>query len=526
VTTLGPLAHWPAEIRELDERPVGTVLLDTAERIGDHPALIWPTETRLVEISYRQLATDATALAGRLRRAIGGEGTVGICAPACPEWIIAEYGAALAGMALVPIDPALTNIEIEHIVRTSSVAALLAGNEFRGASLRARLDRLESDVGLCRVYALECWRDLPTGVSAQLPVVDPTQPFLIQFTSGTTGKPKGAVLSHRAAYNCSRFGMERMAGTSSDVWLSFVPMHHVGGSVSVLLYILAVGGTVVLLPAFDPARVLELVERTAATTLCAVPTMLLALMEHPLFVSTDVSTIRLIQTGGTSVPAALIEQVEREFGCVVVNGYGQSEAPNSIFTSPTDDAETKGWTIGTPLPCREVRIADADGQTLGIGEPGELLMRSPLLMDGYVGVAGPTAGSGVDSDGWLHTGDVCSMDARGVFSIRGRLRDVIIRGGENIYPAEVEEVLLGHPAIAEIAVVGVADPQWGEVPVAFFRRSGDVAPSGLVLEQFARERLASFKVPRRWVEVDAFPVTAVGKVKKFELRSMIPSHDG
>jgi fatty-acyl-CoA synthase len=220
------------------------------------------------------------------------------------------------------------------------------------------------------------------------------------------------------------------------------------------------------------------------------------------------------------VPPSLIRRVEDAFGAVVVNAYGQSESPNAVQTSPTDDDLTRAETIGRPNPRREVRIVRPDGATADLGEPGELWMRSPLTMDRYVGVESEVSAQTLDSDGWLHTGDLCSIDKHGVLRIHGRLRDVIIRGGENIYPAEVEAVLLQHAAIADVAVIGFPDERWGEVPVACYRATAP-AVDHADLERFARERLASFKVPRRWVAVDALPLTASGKVKKFELKAWL-----
>jgi fatty-acyl-CoA synthase len=230
-------------------------------------------------------------------------------------------------------------------------------------------------------------------------------------------------------------------------------------------------------------------------------------------------------SGGSVVPTSLIRRVETAFGATVVNAYGQSESPSAIMTAPDDDDVTKAETIGRPLDQRDVRICRADGSTAAFGEVGELTMRSPMTMDGYRDVRDSAATRGGDRGtgevgpcGWLHTGDLCSMDARGVLRIHGRLREVIIRGGENIYPAEVEDVMLRHPAIADIAVVGVPDEHWGEVPVGCYRPVSGEHPSDIELTEFARDALAGFKVPRRWIAMEAFPLTAAGKVKKFALR--------
>ena len=518
---IGPEAFWPRdESIDLDSRPIGAVVHDRATRAPDAIAARWCSNGDLLTLTYAALADQADAFARRLRAAVRPGRSVAVCAATSIDWLLLEYGAALSGIPLVPVNPAFTDAEIEHVVTTADASVLFADEEFRGAALRERLEALAPRAGVDAVRLLRDWRALVPAGDA-LPDVEPTDPFLIQFTSGTTGRPKGAVLSHRAAFNCARLSMMRLGGTDEDRWLNVLPMHHVGGSVSVVLAVLSVGASVTLLPAFEPGAVLELMARTQATILGGVPTMQLALLEHESFARADLSALRIVQSGGTTVPPSLIRRVEQAFGAAVVVAYGQSESPNAIQTQITDDEFTKAQTIGTPLPHRDVRIADAGGQTMKIDEIGELLMRSPMVMDRYLAVDAAAALGTLDAQGWLHTGDLCSMDERGVVTIHGRVRDVIIRGGENIYPAEVEEVMLRHSAIADVAVVGVADDRWGEVPVACYRPGAGAAPAPADLERHARASLAPFKVPRRWVRCDAFPLTASGKVKKFELRAQL-----
>ncbi len=459
-------------------------------------------------------------MAARILLLVQPTETVAVCATNSPDWLVLEYAAALAGVALVPVNPAFTDAEISHILAVSNVTAVLADETFRGSPLLRRLETLAVACGMRATHSLADWRTLPASAEP-LPRVNCDAPFLIQFTSGTTGRPKGAVLSHRAAFNCARLSMRRLGGTSEDIWLTAMPFHHVGGSVSCALTVLSVGATIVVVPGFEPGAVLDLMARTGATVGGGVPTMLLALMEHPAFPATELGSLRALQTGGASVAPSLIREVERQFGATVVNAYGQSESPNAIQTSLDDDDTTKARTIGRPLPLREVRIVGAGGSVLPLDQVGEMWMRSPLVMDGYIGVSPEVSAQTLDTDGWLHTGDLCSMDERGVVRLHGRLRDVIIRGGENIYAAEVEDALLQHPAIADVAVVAQPDERWGEVPVAFFRVVPGHTARPVEVEAFARERLASFKVPRRWEQLDEFPLTASGKVKKFELQARL-----
>ncbi|HZQ58168.1 MAG TPA: AMP-binding protein [Acidimicrobiales bacterium] len=507
-------AWWHDDGRHtLDTRPVGRVLEDRATTRADHPALVWGSGGALESLTYASLFERALGLAARLARLVG-RAPVAVAASASVDWVVLEYAAALAGTPLVPVNPALTDEEIDHILRASGAAAVLADLTYRGAPLLARLPG---------AHPLARWRDLPG--RAPLPAVSADDPFLVQFTSGTTGRPKGAVLSHRAAYNCARLSFTAMGGRDDDIWLNVMPMHHVGGSVSVALAVLSAGATLVVVPAFEPGDVLDLLARARATVIGTVPTMQLAMLEHPRFATTDLSALRIVQTGGSVVPTALIRRAEAAFGAVIVNAYGQSESPNAIQTSPDDDDRTKAETIGRPNPRRDARIVRDDGSTAAFGEPGELWMRSPLVMDAYVGVPPDVAAQTLGPDGWLRTGDVCAMDDRGTVTVLGRVRDVIIRGGENIYPAEVEGVLMRHAGISDIAVVAVADARWGEVPVACYRPAPGAAVDPADLERFGREHLASFKVPRRWVAMPALPLTASGKVKKHELRAMLRSVD-
>jgi fatty-acyl-CoA synthase len=514
-------SHWHADTDEpLDSRSVGEVLVSWAEATPAAPALWWHEDGVLRTATYVELAHLAEEMARRLAALCPSSARVAVAASASIDWLVLEYGASLAGNPLVPINPAFTDAEVAHILDAVEPAVVLADESFRGAPLLERVAALGEQHGVGLVHELRDWRAVRPADGPR-PAIDPAAPFLVQFTSGTTGRPKGAVLCHRAALNCASLTMRRLGGTADDVWLNVMPMHHVGGSVSVTLAVLSVGASMVIVPQFEPGLVLELIERAKVTITGGVPTMFLTMLEHPAFPATDVSSLRFTQVGGSVVAPALIERVEHALDTTVCNAYGQSESPNASMTSPDDDVVTKAETVGTPLPHREVRIVDPDGATVPFGVPGELIMRSPMVMDGYVGVDAETAAATLRPDGWLYTGDVCSMDNRGNIRIHGRSREVIIRGGENIYPAEVENVMLQHPAVADIAVIGVANEHWGEVPVGVYRAMPNIAPDAADLEAFGRTSLASFKVPRRWVEVQEFPLTASGKIKKRELRALL-----
>ena len=281
------------------------------------------------------------------------------------------------------------------------------------------------------------------------------------------------------------------------------------------------GSAFVLMPGFDAAGTLSLLRRAGVTYFGGVPTMFVAMLEACGSSAPDLPRLKWMMLGGSDVAPELITRGERTFGVEILNGYGQSEAPSSLQTNAGDPAWVKARTIGSVNPYREARItAPGTGEPVAAGTTGELCLRGRLTMRRYwhEDVSGRSAA--VDAQGWLHTGDLVEMDASGVVTLRGRLRDLIIRGGENIYPAEVEAVLAQHPAVAEIAVVAAPDPKWGQVPVAFVRPVAD-PPDPAELEQFGRERLAGFKVPRIWRVVSEFPLTRSGKIRKVLLAQQL-----
>ena len=368
-------------------------------------------------------------------------------------------------------------------------------------------------------------------MTGQLPEVDPASPAQILYTSGTTGLPKAAVLTHRGLTNNARLGAEAIGLRAGDVLVNPMPYFHVAGCGLITLGLVQTLGTQVVLPRFDPGRMLELTERYAApswgekvwvggdvgryrgTVIGGVPTMLTALLAAACRAPRDLSSLRLALAGGATVPPELVRQVEAEFGVPFTLTFGQTESSCSItMTRPSDTADDRAETLGRPLPQTEVKITDmATGATVPCGTVGEICTRGYLVMDGYLGDPEATSAA-IDADGWLHTGDLGSMDERGYCRIAGRLKEMIIRGGENIYPREIEAVLASHPGVAEAVVVGVPDRFWGEVVGAVIRPAFDVAEAELA--EHCRERLAACKTPVRWLFTDGFPLTSTGKIRK------------
>ncbi|MFE5705393.1 class I adenylate-forming enzyme family protein [Rhodococcus koreensis] len=516
------------------EETAGTVLARHARNHPGSPAVTeWipdvdtPGGGRTRTLTYAEVYEAAHAAAAGLLSAARPGDRIALWAPNSADWLIFEYAAALAGVALVPLNPAFTDREAVDLLKRTRCVVVLTVVEFRGQDLLARAQRLAVDVpSLRRCIDLDQWREAFADAPAvQLPDVSPDDPYLIQFTSGTTGEPKAAVLNHRAALNAGRMMLPAMELDDGVAWCSPMPMHHIAGTVCLAMSALSGRGHIVLFPKFDPTVMLELIERTKASVILSVPTMLMALLDDPTFADRDLSSMQVALCGGSTVAPSLIRRAEQAIGCKIVNAYGQSEAPSAIQTRLDDTDEVKAFTIGRPLQHREAQVVDpGTNEVVQYGEAGELWLRSPLNMSGYFEDTGST-GRTVDSDGWLHTGDLCAMSPEGVISIRGRLREVIIRGGENIYPSEIEDVLLQHPAVANVAIVGTPDERWGEQVAAFVKFRDDNNASWSDLEEHVRQRISHYKIPRIWRLVEDYPLTPSGKVQKFRLQQQLVSEN-
>ncbi len=418
-------------------------------------------------------------------------------------------------------NPAWTDIECEHAFSLTKPVLLLAGYDTRGVSLLDRARRLGGE----QVFPLEDLRVLAAPAAAcDLPRLTSEDLFLIQFTSGTTGKAKGAALSHRAGLNGGWLRVQSMSVDESDVLVNPSPMSHIGGAIHMLLGCMVTGACYVMMNRFELGEYVRMMRLCGATQISGVPTMLFAVLDHP-DVSPGSVKLRSIASGGTLVPEPLIHRLTGEFGAPVFVCYAQSEVPMVSTTGPEDSPELLATTVGRPSAHVELRIAAPDGgPTLRRGEVGEICVRGPLTMDGYYAMPEATAAA-TDAEGFLRTGDLGSLDAAGYLRIAGRCRDVIIRGGENIYPAEIEDALLEHPTVGSVAVVGVADERWGQqVAAAVIARDGQT-PDAAALEAWLGERISHFKIPRRWMFVDSLPLTPSGKIRKVEVETMFAGGD-
>ncbi|RKJ97325.1 AMP-binding protein [Alicycliphilus denitrificans] len=524
-------SYWPADgSRPLIEKTEGQVLQEAARRAPDTPALVeklppaWASLTGAGSTqrrwTYAGLHQDAVACAHWLLQRFAPGQRICVWAPNVPEWVVLQYGASLAGMVLVTANPALRAQELDYVLRQSGASALFHVDRFRGSDMAAMAGALARP-GLA-VVSFTGWlaqvRVCPAG--AALPAVDPRGPAQIQYTSGTTGDPKGALLHHMGLVTNASYVAAR-AEQGREVYVCPMPLFHTAGSVMSVLGCVNTLSTLVLVAVFDPDLVLQAIEDERGTRVGAVPTMLLAMLEQRKAGHYDISSLKLAMSGGAPVPVALTERVRDELGCDLVTVFGQTElSPIVCQTSPRDSMEDKASTAGRPLWNVEVRIADLDGAVLPIGQEGEIQARGYQTMLGYFGQPEATRQT-LLSDGWLRTGDFGVMDERGYCKVTGRLKDMIIRGGENIYPAQVETVLMKHPAVADVAVFGMPDAHWGEQVAAAVRLHPDAAPcTAEQLRQHCRQHIAPHKAPQHWFVCDAFPLTGSGKVQKFRLKAL------
>jgi fatty-acyl-CoA synthase len=514
-------SYWPADTScPVLPTTVGGVLRTAAKRATDAVALLAgsPDPAARARWRYGELLDEAERAARALLARFEPGEPVAVCAGNVPEWVVLEFAAALAGLTLVTVNPAYGPNELEYVLGHSRARGIFFVPEYRGnslsaslAELRDRLPELREAISLAE-WASFCSSAAPT---ERLPEVDPADPAQILYTSGTTGRPKGAVLHHRGLTNNARLAFETLNAGPGEVTVNPMPLFHVAGCGLMTLGIAQSLGTHVLIPRFDPALALELTESLRGAVIGGVPTMLLALLEHPDLARRDLSSLRYALGGGAPFSPELVRRVETTLGIPFFITFAQTESSCSItMTGAEATPAQRAETVGRPLPQTEVMIVDpSTGEPVPPGVTGEICTRGYLVMHGYLNDPESTAAA-IDADGWLHTGDLGSIDQGGYCRIAGRLKEMIIRGGENIYPREIETLLACHPRVAEVAVVGVADRFWGEEVAALVRPHAGEPPTEAELIEHCRGHLARFKIPSRWVFVDCFPLTASGKIRK------------
>ena len=478
---------------------VSAVLDRAAASYIDAEALV-DGEVRLTWLGLRSAVLDAA-------RALAGMGVrpgdrVALCAPNSAQWVIAALGALHAGAALVPINTRFTATETLDVVQRSAARVLIVEGEFLGRDREAELRALSPELPAVVRLPVE-W----VAAAVDLPVLTEDQLCDVMFTSGTTGRSKGAMSAHRQSLGVAEAWAACGELTSADRYLIVNPFFHTFGYKAGILACLLTGAVIVPQPVFDVVETMRLIERERITVLPGPPTIFQALLDHPDRGSFDLSSLRLVVTGAAVVPVVLIERLREELSLTVLTAYGLTEAVVATMCRPGDSPETVAHTCGAPMAGFELRLGSKD----------EVLLRGPNVMLGYLDDPEATA-SAIDADGWLHTGDVGAVDERGYLSITDRLKDMYICGGFNVYPAEIEQALARLPGVAESAVVGMADARLGEVGVAHIVTAPGFSLSADEVIAFCRERLANYKVPRAVEFHPALPRNAMGKVLKIQLR--------
>jgi fatty-acyl-CoA synthase len=509
---------------------IGENLDRTVRRFPDRPALVdVPAGARW---SYAELAAEVDALAlGLLAVGITAGDRVGIWAPNCAEWVFTQYATAKIGAILVNINPAYRTSELEFVLNQSGTRLLIAAQRLKTSDYAAMVaDVRPRCAGLEQVVLLgtDGWRELlETGRSADRGALAAIElsaddPINIQYTSGTTGFPKGATLSHHNILNNGFFVGELCNYTHEDKICIPVPFYHCFGMVMGNLAATSHGATMVIpAPSFDPVATLEAVQAERCTSLYGVPTMFIAELAVPDFGRFDLSSLRTGIMAGSPCPVEVMKQVIDRMGMSEVSiCYGMTEtSPVSTQTRVDDSIERRVATVGRVGPHIEVKVIDPEtGHTVPRGAPGELCTRGYSVMLGYWRQPDKTA-EAIDAARWMHTGDLAVMDDDGYLSITGRIKDMVIRGGENIYPREVEEFLYTHPDILDAQVIGVPDAKYGEELMAWIRLRPGAAPlTAEALRDFCQGKLAHYKIPRYVHLTDEFPMTVTGKIRKVEMR--------
>ena len=502
----------------------------------------WAQLARAVDLHARALLALGLKVGDRL----------GVWAPNGAEWFISQFASAKIGVILVNINPAYRLSELEYVLKQSACQWLVCAGAFKTSNYHAMLQELIPELAGQSVGSLECARfaDLrgvislapepPAGflpwsrlaelggevtadrLHARQASLHFDQPVNIQYTSGTTGFPKGATLSHHNILNNGYMVGESLGLTANDRLVIPVPLYHCFGMVMGNLGCVT-HGTTMIYPgeAFDPGLTLQAVTDERATALYGVPTMFIAMLDHPQRAGFDLSSLRTGIMAGATCPIEVMRRVisEMHMGEVRI-AYGMTEtSPVSIQTGPADELELRVTTVGRTQPQLESKLIDAEGNTVERGEIGELCTRGYSVMLGYWNNPQATRDA-IDSEGWMHTGDLAQMDEQGYVRIVGRNKDMIIRGGENIYPRELEEFFFTHPAVADVQVVGIPDARYGEEIVAWIKFHPGHTANELELQTWCKSRIAHFKTPRYFKFVDAFPMTVTGKIQKFKMREI------
>jgi fatty-acyl-CoA synthase len=513
------------------ERTIGANLDATIGRFGDREALVSCHQGLRYTWSELGDAVDEVAR-GLIAAGLVKGDRLGIWSPNCAEWTLVQFASARLGLILVNVNPAYQTSELGYVLRQSGTRMLVSAVSHKSSDYRKMVAEVRSDLPqLERVVFLgsDDWESLlaggsavdPAGVAAIGATLECGDAINIQYTSGTTGFPKGATLTHRNLLNNGYFVGEGVGYSERDRVCIPVPFYHCFGMVMGNLACSSHGAAMVIpAPSFEPEATLAACADERCTSLYGVPTMFIAELDHPRFAEFDLSSLRTGIMAGSPCPVEVMRRViERMHMTEVGIAYGMTEtSPVSLQTAVDDPISKRVGTVGRVGPHLEVKVVDPEsGATVERSEPGELCTRGYSVMLGYWEDPERTA-EAIDADSWMHTGDLATMDDEGYVNIVGRIKDLVIRGGENVYPREVEEFLYTHPQVADVQVVGVPDERYGEELMAWVVLRDDASVTPDEVREFCRGRISHYKIPRYVKLVDGFPMTVTGKVQKFKLR--------
>jgi long-chain acyl-CoA synthetase len=484
-------------------------LTASAEVLGGKTAL----KLDEAELSYRALDAASARVAGLLRqRGVEPGDRVGLMLPNVPEFAVVYYGILRAGAVVVPMNVLLKQREVAFYLGDSGANLLFA---WHGFAEEAEAGAREPGSDCLFVTPGEFERLLSAAEPRpELCEREPDDTAVILYTSGTTGTPKGAELTHANLTSNIAAVVKLHSFGDDDVMLGALPLFHSFGQTCSMNAAIASGATLSLIPRFDAGRALDIIERDRATVFQGVPTMYTAMLAHPRQASFDTSTLRVCVSGGSSLPREVLRGFEERFGCTLLEGYGLSET-SPVASSNHPDRERRAGSIGMPIEGVEMKVVDPDGNELPPGRPGEILIRGPNVMKGYWNR--PDATADAIRDGWLHTGDIGRTDEDGYFYVVDRIKELIIRGGYNVYPREIEEVLHEHPSVSEAAVIGIPHPELGEEVAAAVSLKDGATVDEQELREFVKARVAAYKYPRTIVILDELPKGPSGKILKREI---------
>lgn len=540
---------------------IGELLDERARELPDQEAVVYSVyqdEGIDVRWTYSQLKEKVDTVArGLMAMGIEKGEKIALWATNLPEWILMEFAAAKIGAVLVTVNVNYQPPELEYLLKQSNSSSLFLMKGFRDADYLGTISGLAPELTSSPPGDLRCPKlpDLkrvvfigdhvppgtlnfnqlyemapqvsPEELASRQSQVSPQDPVQIQYTSGTTGFPKGATLSHYNLVNNSFFLAERLGVKPGSRYLSGMPLFHTGGCVCHALAAVAGGGTIIELVYFDPLKMMQSLQNERATHYLGVPTMLIGIMQHAEFPKHDFSSLEIVMSGGSPVPIEVAREVEQKMGCKVLVVFGLTEAsPVITLAKQEEPLELRVETVGAPLPYMDIKISDPEtGAPVPLGEYGEFCCRGYNIMLGYYRMPDKTVET-IDEEGWLRTGDLGIMRETGHCNIVGRIKDMIIRGGENIYGREIEELLITHPKIMDVYIVGVPDLKWGEEVAAFIKLHPGQQMDIEELRAFCEGKVARHKRPKHLVFVDEFPLTGSGKVQKFKLRELFVKQKG